>query len=150
MSGQQHRPGHGFGFRGCGELSCCGLGLLVGVLIVLAVSGIHAILSLSVSERTRETGIRTALGAQRSTLVWTILRRSLLQIGCGALIGLPLAAWLLFQLIGSSAQRSPLDALIVAVELAAGIVVTVGLFAGLVPTLRVVAIDADEALRVEG
>lgn len=150
MSGQQHRPGHGFGFRGCGELSCCGLGLLVGVLIVLAVSGIHAILSLSVSERTRKTGIRTALGAQRSTLVWTILRRSLLQIGCGALIGLPLAAWLLFQLIGSSAQRSPLDALIVAVELAAGIVVTVGLFAGLVPTLRVVAIDADEALRVEG
>lgn len=127
-----------------------GLALLVGVLIVLAVSGIYAILSLSVSERTREIGIRTALGAQRSTLVWVILRRSLLQIGCGALIGLPLAAWLLFQLTGSSAQRSPLDAFIVAVELAAGIVVTVGLFAGLVPTLRVVAIDADEALRVEG
>lgn len=127
-----------------------GLALLVGVLIVLAVSGIYAILSLAVSERTREIGIRTALGAQRSTLVWTILRRSLLQIGCGALIGLPLAAWLLFQLTGSSAQRSPLDALVVAVELAAGIVLTVGLFACLVPTLRVVAIDADEALRVEG
>lgn len=82
--------------------------------------------------------------------MWAILRRSLLQIGCGALIGLPLAAWLLFQLAGSSAQRSPLDALAVAVELAAGIVAAVGLLACLVPALRVVAIDADEALRVEG
>jgi predicted permease len=128
-----------------------GLVLLVGVLLVLAVSGIYAMLSLSVSQRTREIGILTALGAQRSTLVWVILRRSLLQIGGGALIGVPVAAWLLYQLAVSSSRTSPLlDAIVMAVGLAAGIVVIVGLFACLAPTRRVVAIDANEALKTEG
>jgi predicted permease len=127
-----------------------GLVLLVGVLIVLAVSGIYAMLSLSVSERTREIGILTALGAQRSTLVWVILRRSLLQIGGGAVIGVPVAAWLLYQLAVSSSRTSPLDAIVVAVGLAAGIVVIVGLFACLAPTRRVMAIDANEALKADG
>lgn len=127
-----------------------GLALLVGVLVLLAVSGIYAILSLSVSERTREIGIRTALGAQRRVIVWTILRRSLLQIGGGALIGLPLAAWLVFEVAGDSTRQSPLGAMLVAVGLAMGIVAVVGLGACLVPTRRTLAIDASEALRADG
>jgi hypothetical protein len=127
-----------------------GLVVLVVVLVVLAVSGIYAILSLSVSERTREIGIRTALGAQRRVLVWTILRRSLLQIGGGALMGIPVAAWLVFQVADNPAGQSPLDAILMAVGLGAGIVAVVGLGACLVPTRRTLAIDPTEALRADG
>ena len=56
--------------------------------IALATSGLYAMLSLSVSERTREIGIRAALGASRRALLMTILKRSLVQIGVGAAIGL--------------------------------------------------------------
>ena len=67
--------------------------LLAAVLVALATSGLFAMLSLSVSERTREIGIRAALGATRQVLVQTILRRSLTQIGIGALIGIPFVAY---------------------------------------------------------
>ena len=127
-----------------------GLALLVGVLIVLAVSGIYAMLSLSVSQRTREIGILTALGASRSRVVWVILRRSILQIGGGALIGVPIAAWLLFQLAVGTSSTSALDATITAIGLAAGIVVIVAVAACLAPTRRVVTIDPNVALKAEG
>ena len=82
-----------------------GIVLLVGVLVVLAASGIHAIMAFSVSERTREIGIRSALGAGRHALLRTILRRALVQLGAGALLGVPLAAWFLLQF-----QDSAVDA----------------------------------------
>ena len=68
-----------------------GFSLLVGVLLALAASGIYAIMSFAVSERTREIGIRTALGAGRVDIVRSIGQRALAQIGLGVLLGLPLA-----------------------------------------------------------
>ncbi len=128
-----------------------GLVLLVGVLVVLAVSGIYAMMSFSVSERTREIGIRTALGAPRRTLVMTILRRPLVQIGIGALLGMPVAAWLFFELLADvGLDSSPVLALVVALGLAMGVVAVVGLFSCLVPARRVLAVEASEALRAEG
>lgn len=78
-----------------------GLAVLVGVLVAMATSGLHAILSLAVTERTREIGIRAALGASRRALLVTILKRSLVQIGLGAAIGLPIAARFVFELTRS-------------------------------------------------
>lgn len=128
-----------------------GLGLLVGVLVVLAVSGIYAIMSFSVSERTREIGIRRALGAPRQQIVATILRRSLIQIGLGALIGLPIAARVYYEFGGSiPGQTSPIVAALVATSLAAGMVTVVAVLSCLVPTRRVLAVQASEALRAEG
>lgn len=128
-----------------------GLLVLVGVLVALAASGLYAMLSLSVSERTREIGIRSALGSSARALVTTILRRSLVQIGVGALIGLPFAARFVFEL-GNDAgdSTSAAGSLLSAVGLAGIIVLVVGLIACLVPTRRVLAIEASEAMRAEG
>ncbi len=54
-----------------------GGGILVGILVMLAASGIYAIMTFSVAERTREIGIRTSLGAQRLNIVFTISGRAL-------------------------------------------------------------------------
>jgi ABC-type antimicrobial peptide transport system permease subunit len=127
-----------------------GLGLLVVILIVLAASGIYAIMSFSVSERTREIGIRTALGAQRRSLVITVLRRSLTQIAVGALVGMPMAAWILIKFQQQSETGSAGMAL--GITLALGVtVVTVGaLFSCGAPTRRLLSIGATTALRAEG
>ena len=73
-----------------------GAGLVTLILIALAASGIYALMSFSVAERTREIGIRRALlGAQWSTLAFTIAKRSLVQLGAGILIGMPVAGLLI-------------------------------------------------------
>ena len=127
-----------------------GLTLLVGVLIALAASGIYAMLSLSVSERTREIGIRTALGAQRRAVVIMILQRSLVQIGIGAMIGLPIAARVVHQSVGSTMGQSPLMSVLMAMGLAAGLVLIVGVISCTIPTRRVLAVQASEAMRSDG
>lgn len=127
-----------------------GLGLLVVVLVTLAASGIHAIVSFAVSERTREIGIRGALGAPRTDLVLSILRRSLFQIGLGAALGAPLAAYVMIQLGTGSGARVVLDTALTTIGLAVGVVAAVGLFSCLVPTRRILRIQASEALRAEG
>ncbi|MEP6765851.1 MAG: ABC transporter permease [Gemmatimonadaceae bacterium] len=124
------------------------LTLLAVVLVALATSGLFAMLSLSVSERTREIGIRAALGATQTVLVLTILRRSLIQIGIGALIGLPVAAALNIA-VAMESQTSPVRALLIATALSAGIVGAVAVLSCLVPTRRVLAIQATEAMRAE-
>jgi predicted permease len=127
-----------------------GLIVLVGVLVALAASGIYAMLSLSVSERTREIGIRTALGAQRRTVVLMILKRSLVQIGIGAILGLPIAARVVHLTVGSTAGQSPVMSVLMAVGLAASLVLIVGVISCTIPTRRVLAVEASEAMRSDG
>ncbi len=128
-----------------------GLLVVVGVLVALAGSGLFAMLSLSVSERTREIGIRSALGAPKPALVMTILRRSLVQIGAGALIGLPFAARFVFELGDrSDGNLSPVMSVLSAVGFAGSVVLAVGLVSCLVPTRRVLAIEASDAMRADG
>jgi hypothetical protein len=128
-----------------------GLVVLVGVLVAMATTGLYAMLSLSVAERTREIGIRSALGASRRALVMTILKRSLVQIAVGAAIGLPLAARFAFDLTGApDGAGSMVQSMAVALGLATGIVVAVGLGSCLVPTRRILAIQAREAMHADG
>jgi hypothetical protein len=130
-------------------LVAAGLAVLVVVLVVLAASGIFAMVSFSVSERTREIGIRNALGASRRRLALTILRRSLWQIGIGALIGTPLAwrVFLEFQEFngGASSGMAFVRALVCGVS----VVLLIGLFSCLAPARRALRIDPSEALRSE-
>jgi len=128
-----------------------GLVVLVGVLIALATSGLYAMLSLAVTERTREIGIRAALGASHRALLMTILKRSLVQIGLGAAIGLPIAARSVFELTGTPAGGgSVAQAMAVALGLSMGIALAVGLGSCLVPTRRILAIQASEAMHADG
>jgi len=61
--------------------------LVGGVAVVLAISGVYSILSFTVARRTREIGIRLALGATRWHVVSVVFRRALLQLGFGIAIG---------------------------------------------------------------
>jgi predicted permease len=127
-----------------------GLALLAGVLVTLVASGIFAMMSYSVSERTREIGIRSALGAPRQRVVLTILRRSLTQLGIGGLLGIALAAFVFTDLDGGTRQATLIEALGMSVGLAVGIVGTIGVLSCLVPARRILAVQAGEALRAEG
>ena len=132
-----------------------GLGLLVVILIGLGASGLYAILSFAVSERTREIGIRAALGASRGAVVMTVLRRSALQVVAGALLGLPVAAWLLVALrsdavAGAAAGGSSSTPLVLAaLAFAVGIVAVIGAFSSVAPLRRALSIEPSSALRGE-
>lgn len=127
-----------------------GLGLLVLVLVVMAASGVYAIVSHSVSERTREIGVRNALGAPRHKLVWTVLRRSLLQVGAGALVGIPIAAWVLSGTLGSDGNSAVVASSSLAVGLGVAVVGLISVCSFTVPMRRMLGIRAGEALRTEG
>ena len=64
------------------------MGLFAGLALLLALVGIYGVLSCVVNERTREIGIRLALGAQRREVLWMILIRGMRSVAMGGLIGL--------------------------------------------------------------
>jgi ABC-type antimicrobial peptide transport system permease subunit len=82
--------------------------------------------------------------------VFTILRRSLVQIGLGAAIGLPLATRFVFELTATDGGGSVSQSIVVGLGFAAGIVMLVGLSSCLVPTRRILSIQASEAMRADG
>jgi putative ABC transport system permease protein len=110
--------------------------------LVLALSGIYAVMSFAVSRRTREIGIRVALGSQPWRVMLTILRRPLIQLAAGIVFGAMLAFLI------SSADG-------ITVGLGFGIVgyafimLGVCLLACLVPARRVLQVDPIAALRAE-
>ena len=126
-----------------------GGGILLGILITLSASGIYALMSFTVTERTREIGIRTALGAQWGSVVFTIARRALVQLGAGILFGMPIVAGLLYALkgVGRIPTQSPI---VLTLLVGACVMVLVGAIACTAPTLRALRIMPTEALREGG
>jgi predicted permease len=109
------------------------------VVLLLSATGIHALMSFTVARRTREIGIRAALGAPPRRIVAGIFARAFLQIGTGVLAGSALAA-----LVGLGSTRQLL--LLLAADV---IMLIVGLTASVVPLRRALRIDPTEALRAE-
>lgn len=72
------------------------LALLAATAIVLSAAGLYALLAFTVSSRTREIGVRSALGAQPRRIVGTVARRIFLQLALGVLLG-AIGGWILIQ-----------------------------------------------------
>jgi predicted permease len=123
------------------------LGGIVGLAILLALAGcgIYAIMSFSVAERTREIGIRTALGAQPGQVAWTVAKRSLMQLGIGAALGTPIAWWA----FSSTRDETPGMAARFVASLLPGLAVmlVIGLAACTAPILRAMRVTPTEALK---
>ena len=110
------------------------------IVLLLSATGIHSLMSFTVARRTREIGIRVAVGASPGRIVTGIFSRAFLQISAGVLVGTGLAA-----LLGLGSMREVL--LLLAAD---AIMLLVGLTACLVPLRRALRIDPTEALRTEG
>jgi putative ABC transport system permease protein len=128
-----------------------GTALLVGVLLSLAASALYAILSLVVSQRTREIGIRMALGASRWAIARDVATRAVVQIGAGVLLGLPFAGAVSYEFLElTGAGRSVPGAVVMASVLGVSVMLLVSLTACTVPTLRALRIAPMDALRRDG
>jgi ABC-type antimicrobial peptide transport system permease subunit len=118
---------------------------IVGLL--LAAIGIYGVTAYMVSSRTREIGIRVALGAQRGDIVLMVLRQGMMLALAGVAIGLTLAAGA-SRLIGSLLFGiGPTDPL--AFGGSAVLFFLIGLVACYLPARRATGVDAMEALRYE-
>jgi predicted permease len=118
---------------------------IVGLL--LAAIGIYGVTAYMVSSRTREIGIRVALGAQRGDVVRMVLRQGMMLAFTGMAIGLALAAGASRLLASLLFGVGPTDPLTFAGS--AALFCVIGLIACYVPARRATAVDAMEALRYE-
>ena len=131
-------------------------GVLVGlslIAIVLSTAALYALMSFTVARRTREIGVRIALGGKSSRIVASIASRSLRQLMFGVMLGTGFWAIVFTRLTAIGAFRGELGVAVQSwpyvLSITAAIVVTTGLLACLAPTLRGLRIRPVEALRVD-
>jgi predicted permease len=112
---------------------------------LLASIGLYGVMAYTVARRTREIGIRMALGAGRGMVVWLVMREVLTLAICGVAIGAP-SAWLLSRLVESQLYGiRPADPAVMFLA-AIGIACVAGI-SGYLPARRATAIDPMRALR---
>ncbi|MGC1870503.1 MAG: ABC transporter permease, partial [Acidobacteriaceae bacterium] len=122
-------------------------GLFGALGLALACIGVYGLLSYEVARRTREIGIRSALGAQRVHLLLLVIRQGLVLLVCGVAVGIA-AAMGVTRLLGSLLYGvRPTDA--VTFSSVAAILIFVGLIACFLPARRAASIDPMVALRAE-
>ncbi len=118
-----------------------------GLALLLACVGLYGVISYTVAGRTREIGVRMALGARRGDVMGLVLRESMLLVSIGLLAGIPLAlasARLLHSFLFGLKSTDPLS--LIAVILLLGFVAGI---AGFIPARRAAKIDPMVALRYE-
>lgn len=115
--------------------------------LLLAAAGLYGVMSFAVSQRTREMGVRSALGAQGSQLIGLVMRRSVVQLAIGVVLGLALAVFAAGALQPVLYHVDPRDASVFAVVIVT--LVLVSLAASLLPARRVARIDPVRALAAD-
>ncbi len=123
------------------------LGVAGGMALLLGIVGIYGVIAYSVSQRTREIGIRMALGAQRQTLTGMFVRQGLMLTGIGVACGL-VAAFASMRLMSSLLFKVSAVDPITYGAMTLGVVV-VAYLACYLPSRRAATVDPVEALRAE-
>ncbi len=123
------------------------LGIFSGVALLLALVGLYGLLALSVAQRTREFGIRMALGATAGTVRTLVLRRGFMLVGIGALAGVIGAALLARVMGGLLYNTGPFDLPTLAGVIA--LLTLAALVACLLPARRATRVDPAIALRAD-
>ncbi len=125
------------------DLSAC----FGGLALLMAAIGLYGVMSYSMARRTSEIGIRMALGASQSSVLWMAMRETLWMVAVGVALGLGAAWWLgrvvQHQLFGLSAADP------VAIGGAVAVIVCAAAVAGFVPARRAARVDPMAALRSE-
>jgi predicted permease len=118
-----------------------------GLATVLAAFGLYGVMAFVVARRTKEIGLRMALGSPRQLVLWLVLREALLLAACGLAIGIP-CAWLLTRWVSAELFGvAPADAWTFATSTA--VLGLVAVLAGFAPAQRASMIDPIAALRHE-
>lgn len=129
------------------KLIVSAIALVALMALLISASGTYSLMSFTVSRRTREIGIRAALGAGPRRIVMAIFSRALAQIGIGVVAG-ALVSVVLIVVLGdpgpdSQTAREGLSVLLAV----AAVLMVVGLFACGVPARRALRIEPTEALK---
>ncbi|MBL8209366.1 MAG: ABC transporter permease [Bryobacterales bacterium] len=124
------------------SISLSGLGLLVGGI------GVMNIMLVSVTERTREIGVRKAIGARRGDIIFQFLTEAVTLTGAGGLLGIVFAV-LITLIIGALIPALPSEVPVWAVVAGFLMSVGVGVFFGVWPAVKAARLDPVEALRYE-
>ena len=129
------------------KLRCFGLAMAAGLALLLASIGIYGVISYTVTQRTRELGVRTALGATRRDLIALVLRQGAaltlvgMALGVGAALGLTRVLRTLLYGVGVTDLATFL--------LVPLVLTLVGLAASYVPARRAARVDPLVAMRAE-
>jgi putative ABC transport system permease protein len=118
------------------------IGLLIGGV------GVMNIMLMSVTQRTREIGVRKAIGARRRDIIWQFLTEAMALTGFGGLVGVFLG-WLISVAARAIYPALPTAVPLWAVMLGVATAMSVGLFFGMYPAVKAARLDPVEALRYE-
>jgi putative ABC transport system permease protein len=124
-----------------------GMVTLAGVLVALATSGLYAMLSLAVTERTREIGIRKAVGATRREILWQFLFEAVTLTVIGSGLGMAIGAGGAF--IISALTPIPAAVPLLAIVAALSMATIAGVAFGMWPAWQAARMDPVVALRYE-
>jgi predicted permease len=118
-----------------------------GLALGLACIGLYGVMSYSVQRRTREIGIRVAVGAQPGSVAWLVVRETVALVACGLVLGLPAALWTARFVERQLFEIAPRDP--VAIGAALLLLVGVAAIAAFLPARRATRLNPVSALRCE-